>query len=326
MKVDCRRLKIGIPAGVLAALLALLSGICAASAHDRLKLAIAQRGLWDTGIPELGQRAGIFAKRGLDLDILWTEGAGESQQALISGSVDIGLAGTLSALGAFAKGAPIRVVDAEATGSADYWYVRADSPIRSINDLGGRTIAYSTVGASTHIFVLALLKQHRVTGKPVATGGPAATLTQVMSGQIDVGWAAPPFGLDAVEQNSIRIIARGSDILAGRRQTIRVHLTTASALAARPDVFARFVQGYRDTIEWMYAGDDALEVYAGFAGISANLARRIRDDFYPKRMLFPDRVSGLKFLVEDAVTFKYLGAPLTGDQLAEMIQIPAPIK
>ena len=41
-------------------------------ADDTLKVASPQSGAWDAGIAELGQRAGIFKKHGLDLDILYT--------------------------------------------------------------------------------------------------------------------------------------------------------------------------------------------------------------------------------------------------------------
>ena len=298
----------------------------AASAQDKLKLALGQRGNWDTAIAELGQQHGIFKKQGLELEILWTQGAGESQQAVISGSVDIGLAGTLAAFGAYQKGAPLRIIAAEATGAADYWYVRADLPIHTIKDLDGKSIAYSTNGASTHTLVLAFLKEGGAAGKPVATGGPAPTFIQVMSGQVDVGWSAPPFGLDALRDNKIRIIARAHDVPIGRDQTIRALVTTADKLTAQRDVFKRFVQGYRDTIDWMYASDDALKAYATFAAISIDLAKRVREEFFPKTLVWPDRVSGLDTLMQDGVTFKYLREPLTKEQVAEMIQIPAATK
>ncbi len=311
---------LAVAAGVLA-----VSNL-AASAQDKLKLALGQRGNWDTAIAELGQQAGIFKKRGLELEILWTQGAGESQQAVISGSVDIGLAGTLAALGAFQKGAPLRIIAAEATGAADFWYVRADSPIKTIKDLGGKTIAYSTNGASTHTLVLAFLKEGGAAGKPVATGGPSQTFTQVMSGQVDVGWSAPPFGLQAAQENRIRIIARASDVAVGRNQTIRALVTTASVLQSRNDAIQRFVQGYRETIDWMYASDDALKAYAAFAKVSFDMAKHVRDDFFPKSLVWPDKVSGLDTLMQDGITFKYLAEPLTAAQIAEVVKIPVPVK
>ena len=122
-------------AGTLAALaMAVTHG--AANAQDALKIAAGQRGNWDTTISEIGQRAGIFKKHGLVLEILWTQGSGETQQAVISGSVDIGVAvGIMGVLSSFSKGAPVRVIGAETTGASDlYWYVPANSPIKSLRD------------------------------------------------------------------------------------------------------------------------------------------------------------------------------------------------
>src|SRR5205807_9324407 len=100
-------------------------------AADRLKLAIGQRGIWHGAPADLGMRAGIFPKHGLELEILYTDGAGQTMQAVIAGSADIGVSvGTLGVLGAYAKGAPIRIIGSESTGEDAYWYVRADSPIK----------------------------------------------------------------------------------------------------------------------------------------------------------------------------------------------------
>jgi NitT/TauT family transport system substrate-binding protein len=83
-------------------------------------------------------------------------------------------------------------------------------------------------------------------------------------------------------------------------------------------------RAYRETIDWMYGGDDALKAYAEFAKITPDLARRVRGEFFPKALVWPDRVSGLDTLMQDGVTFKYLREPLSKEQLAEVIQIPAP--
>src|SRR4029078_10535446 len=110
------------------ATLMLLGASGPASAEDTVKLAVGQRGNWDTSVSEIGQRAGIFKKHGLVLDLVYTQGAGETQQAVISGSVDLGIAaGVRGVLSAYSKGAPVRVIGAETTGAGDlYWYVKAD--------------------------------------------------------------------------------------------------------------------------------------------------------------------------------------------------------
>jgi NitT/TauT family transport system substrate-binding protein len=295
-----------------------------ASAQDTLKLAIGQRGNWDTSISELGQRAGIFKKHGLQLEIVYTQGGGETQQAVISGSVDIGVAaGVMGVLGAYSKGAPVRVIGAETTGAGDlYWYVKADSPIKSLKDTEGKTISYSTNGSSTHGIVTAFMKQYNLKAKPTGTGGPPGTLTQVMSGQIDVGWSAPPFGLDQLDQKQIRIIASGNDASVFKGQTVRLLITTANVLQSRKAVIDRYMKAYRETIDWMYADPQALKTYSEWLNISEAKAKRTRDDFFPKPSIDPDKVAGLDTIVKDAVELKYTTAELTKDQLSELIQIP----
>ena len=144
----------------------------------------------------------------------------------------------------------------------------AISPIKSLKDTDGKTIAYSTNGSSTHGIVTAFMKQYDLKAKPTATGGPAPTLTQVMSGQIDVGWSAPPFGLHQLDEGKIRIIASGNDAAVFKGQTVRLLVTNTQTLQRRKAAIDRFMKAYRETIDWMYSNDPAvLKTYADFVGI-----------------------------------------------------------
>ncbi len=309
---------------LVAIVLALGAMITASEAAETLRLAVGAPGNWDTCIPAVGERAGIFKKHGLALEILYTQGGGETMQAVISGSVDIGIAaGAGSVMGAYAKGAPVRIIAAGVTGASDlYWYVPADSAIRSFKDITGKTVAYSTTGASTHITLLALLKHFDVRAKPIATGAGAVTFTQAMSGQVDVGWASPPFGLEALDQGKIRLIARGSDVPATRDQTVRVHIVNASTLAARSEAIDHFMQAYREAYDFLYGDPAALAYFSELSRVSEKLAGQIRDKFLPRDAMQPDRVLGVDATMADAVGFKVLSSPLTTDQLADLIRIP----
>ena len=107
-----------------------------ASAEDQLKVAIGQINNWENQAPTLGQDAGIFKKHGLVLENVGTRGAGETLQPIIAGSADIGAGvGVAGVLRAFEKGAPVRILAPMFTGTGDlYWYVKADSPIKSLKD------------------------------------------------------------------------------------------------------------------------------------------------------------------------------------------------
>jgi NitT/TauT family transport system substrate-binding protein len=297
-----------------------------ALADDQLKLTIGQRGNWDTAIAHLGTKAGIFRKHKLELEMIYTSGSGETLQPVVSGSVDLGLAvGTLGAMAAYAKGAPVRIVGAQATGAADYWYAKTTSPIKTLQDTAGKTLAYSTNGSSTHSIVRAFVNEYKLTAKPTPTGNPSTTLTAVMTDQVDVGWAAPPFGLKEIEEGKIRVVAKATDAALVRGQTIRVIVANAEALDKKKDAIRRFLQGYRETIEHMYGSDpQVIKGYAEFVNIPEPLARKVRDEFFPKALLSPDQINGLDSLMEEAVTLKFVPAPLTKAQQAELIQIQAP--
>jgi NitT/TauT family transport system substrate-binding protein len=293
-----------------------------AVAEDTLKLAIGQRGNWENAAPELGQKAGFFKKHGLALELLYTQGAGETLQAVISGSVDLGIGvGTAGVLGAYAKGAPVRAIANSMTGADDlFWYVPAASPIKNIKDAGGKTIAYSTTGSSTNLAVLAFIREFGVQAKPVATGSPASTFTQTMSGQVDIGWSSPPFGVEALQQGRIRIVVRLSDVPAFRNQTVRLMIANTATAEQRRDAIDRYLQAYRETLDWMYSDPAALKAYAEWVNIPETLAKEVRDQFFPKENLRLDRLSGLDTAMADAVSSKFLPAPLTKQQQDELFK------
>ncbi len=296
-------------------------------AQDKLKVAIGQINNWENQVPTLGMAAGIFQKHKIELETFGTQGAGETLQPIISGSADIGIGvGTSGAMRAFAKGAPVRALAAGFTGTNDiYWYVRGDSPIKSLKDLTeNHTIAYSTNGSTSNNIVLGFVKVLGVKAKPTATGGPPATFTQVMSGQVDVGWGAPPLGVEEAQAGKIRIIARGSDLTETRNQTVRVVIVNADALKAKPDVMVRFMRAYRETWNWLYANPDAIKMYAEKVKKSEAVIQQTVKDFYPKDAINPDRIQDIDKVMADAVALKFLDAPLTPEQVKDFFQLQKP--
>src|SRR4051812_38902505 len=264
---------LALACAALAATPALLIATPAWSA-DQLKATLGQKGNWDTSVIELGTRAGIFKKHDLEIEPVYTSGSGETLQPVIAGSVDLGFAvGTLGAMAAYAKGAPVRIIGAQATGAADYWYAKASSPIKTLKDMNDKTIAFSTRGSSTNSIVLAFIKEFDLKAKPTPTGTPSSTLTAVMTDQVDVGWASPPFGLKEIEAGQIRVVAKATDASIVKGQTIRVVVANAEALARRKDVIARFMQAYREAIDYMYSDNpQVIKDYAEFVQVPEALA------------------------------------------------------
>jgi NitT/TauT family transport system substrate-binding protein len=302
-----------------------LTSMPKASGEEVLKVAGAQHDVWESAAAELGQQAGIFKKHGIVLDLLYLEDVKEIIQSVISGRADIGLAvGTMSAIQAYAFGAPIRIIGASMAGSANYWYVLKSSPIQTSKDLAGKTVAYERNGSYSQYDAIDFMRKLRPKVKLVPTGGAATTFERLNADDIDVGWAVPPFGIEKIEQGAIRVIARANDLPQIRNKTVGVMIAQADNLEKHKDILVRFLQAYRETIEWMYSDPAALQRFAEIAGLSEGVARRLRDEFFPKEVLLPDRIVGLKEVIRDAVVLDYIRKGLSRKQIADLVQIVTP--
>jgi NitT/TauT family transport system substrate-binding protein len=227
-------------------------------------------------------------------------------------------------MAAYLKGAPVRIIGAVTTGANDvYWYVRNDSRLKTLKDATAKTtIAYSSSGSSTYVLAQEILKVYGIQAQLAGTGGPQATLTQVESGQIDIGYATAPFALQQIEDGKIRIIARAAEIPGADTQTVRVLVANANKLATSQDVINRFMKAYAETVEWMYSNPNALEVYSRYSNVPVAIAKKGMTEFYTKEMLNPYRISNLDQVMADSIKMKILKAKLTPDQLRGLVQVP----
>ena len=317
--------RIGLCNIAMALIAGLLGAAGAARAEEQLKVAIGQINNWENQMPTLGQDVGIFKKHGLVLDNFGTAGAGETLQPIIAGSADIGIGvGVAGVMRVFSRGAPVRILLPAFTGTGDlYWYVKADSPLKTLADATDRnTIAYSTSGSSSNNIVVAFVQELGVKAKPIATGSPPATLTAVMSGQVDIGWGAFPIALKEVEGGKVRIIARGSDIASLDKQTVRAVVVNADVLKSRKDAVLAFAKAYRETVDWMYSDPDAIKRYAAKVSSPEEFVARSIPKIYPKASLQTDEMKDPDGIQRDAVKLKFLDQPLSKDQLAQLLQIP----
>ena len=295
-----------------------------ASADDNLKIAIGQRGGWEQSVSELGQNKGFFKTHGLTLELLYTQGSAETLQSVISNSVDMGIGlGTHGFLGAYLKGAPLRGVGASFTSADEqFYYVTADSPVRSMKDADGKSIAISTNGSASNMFALHLAAHFGVNLKPQPAGNYTATLTQVLTKQLDIGFSAAPFNLNFVDEGRIRLIARGSDVPALRDMTSRLLVVNVAGLEKRKEVLKRYMAAYRETLDWMYADPTAIDAYAEWSKLPKAIAARA-PEYMTRKNMEPLRISGLPGIQEDAVKFKYIPAPLSEAQLKEALPVDA---
>jgi NitT/TauT family transport system substrate-binding protein len=308
--------------------LALAAAVMAASsvaarADDTINVSAGQKGAWDEMVMQQGVDAGIFKKEHIDLNISYTAGGPDTIVAVATGGADMGFGiGTTAVIAAFAKGAPIKIASASFTGASDlFFYAKIDSPINTYKDITGKSIGFTRPGSSSFVAEHILAEQENVQPSYVATGEMAATLTQVMSGQVDVGWSVVPVNLDLVAKKQLKIIGHGSDAKALQSQTVRVNIANTKWLDAHRDVAVRFWRAYAASIDWMYKNPNlSLANLARYNGITVDEAKAVLP-FYPQKALALYPVSSFDKSINDAVSFKFITAPLTADQQKAIFDI-----
>jgi len=307
----------------LIVLIATVVAATTASAADSLKVSVSQRGFWDSSFVEFAQKEGFFKEAGLEVEFFYADGGAATLQTVTTASVDIGMSnGLLGVIGAYAKGVPVRAISAQMTGAHEiFWYVKTDSKIRSLKEADDKTIAFSSPGSSSNLILLSLLKQANSKAKPVATGGLPATLTQVMTGQIDIGWAVPPFALRELQEGRIVIIARAREATELKDQTIRVNLANVDSLKGKRDAITRFMRVYDRTVEWSYSNPKAIGYFAELAKVPRDIAKQAVDDFYPKQALQIGAIRGLDLTLKDALQYKYITSPMTAKDVDGLFDI-----
>ena len=308
--------------GALVAAIAL--GLAApAVAADKVKLAVAQKGFWDSFGVYVADVNGYFKANNLDVEYSWTQGGAETVQAAATGTVDAAIGtGFLGVVGAYAKDVPVRVIATHMTGVPDvFWYARADNPIKSMQDFAGKRIAYSRPGSTSQVILLAIAPKLNPAPTLISTGGVPSTRTQLMSGQIDAAWSVPPFGLDLVRKGEARIVFRGAEVKELATQTIRVSVASANALKTKRDVVRRIVKSYDDALRWMYGKpDESTALYAKFAEIDVADARETIK-FYSYQAHHVAKVNNLDLVMQQAIESKFIDKPLSQAQLKELIDI-----
>ena len=291
-------------------------------ALDKVRAAMAHGRLWDTGVTtRVAQEEGFFKKEGLEVDARFVRGGPEAVTMLVTGELDIVLTGIMSAVGTFGKGVPIRIIAAEATGNEVFWYVRADSKIKSVADLDGKTFGHNQPGTSTHLSALEIKAHTGAKFKLVMAGRMPDQLTQVLSGQIDAGYSVPPYSIQRVRSGELRIIARGNDYPSLRNSTQRVFIASKKFLAKDRDVARRFIKARWAAINWMYKNLDLMvPKYAKLNKVSVEVAREAVT-FYSLDFLAPAPIKGVDDWIKRAIKFKFLKKQLSPAQRADMIDI-----
>jgi len=203
----------------------------------------------------VGDQLGIFKKHGLDLQIIELGGGSKMAQAMVAGSIDIGLgAGTEMAL--IAKGAPVTAV-CETSGPLSFFGVGVpwDSPIKSLSELKGKAIGVSNIGTLTDWLAREIAHkqgwgENGVT--VVALGGStAATVAAFRVHQVDAAMSTTTVFLTLEQNKTGRLLAPVSSYEGNAASGI-IEVSN-HLIATDPGAIRAFIAAWLETIDYVRA-------------------------------------------------------------------------
>jgi ABC-type nitrate/sulfonate/bicarbonate transport system substrate-binding protein len=145
--------------------------------------------------PELGRGHGIF----YTLDATRFQGSDKRAQAFEADAIDLAVGGANGVIFAAAEGVPARIIASisreSSRGFSTGYYAKAQSSIRSVPDLKGRTVGINGFSTSGHLWLYAALAKHGLSDNDMRIAPiPFSAMQEALAaGKIDVGEFPQPF-------------------------------------------------------------------------------------------------------------------------------------
>jgi len=218
---------------------------------------------------------GFFAKYNLEVKIIGDVLGGPTAiQAVAAGAAEAGLSSIPAIINANAAGLPVigttDIQSALPKQPLEYYYVRADSPIKSIKDLKGKQFAVNLIKSSFHYTAIMALEQSDMTEKDVNFVLLAFDKQEeaLIRGQVDVIGLMEPYNTHAIKTygDKIRLLFSAPDVF-GNKQFC-THFVNRVWAQYNPAAVQAFVSGIVDAAVWIEAHqDEARPIIAKYTGI-----------------------------------------------------------
>jgi NitT/TauT family transport system substrate-binding protein len=179
---------------------AALAGLCTAAQADSVRIGFAAESL-DYAPAFAAERLGLFKQHGLDVKLIVFRGGAAAQEAMSAGAADIIAYFAPAVALAASKGVREKMVGTVSAGHVGWnLIVKADSPIKSLQDLAGKKIGISAKATTSDMAALFIAEKAGVKFQEIPLGAivfsALITLREIDAGQarslIDLTSEMPP--------------------------------------------------------------------------------------------------------------------------------------
>lgn len=265
----------------------------------------------DNALPMLyGQKAGIYRKYGLDVELTKFTNAASATAALVGGSLDMSKNSALGLINAIVRGVPLTAI-----GSIGYYdsskpdyalLVAADSPIKSAKDLEGKTLAAISLQDMSSIATFGWLEQNGVdpTSVKFVEIPAVATLPAIEQGRAVGATMSEPFLSANMATGKVRVLGYPYSAL-GKKYSASVLFSSKDWAAQHADLVEKFLKATQEAS--LYVGshentDELRDLIAQYTGVDPTA---IKSQRHPGRGVKLTRAD-LQPVIDYAAKFKVI--------------------
>ncbi|MGC5029371.1 ABC transporter substrate-binding protein [Micromonospora sp. DT229] len=202
-----------------------------------------------------GIKAGIFAKRGLNVEVLPAQGGAQAIPALLNGDIDFAIGQPFGPFRADLQDLGVVVIGNYASSYAEGDDINAvvasaKSGITRPAELAGRRVAVNSLGAAGDVTIMAAVEKDGgdpATIKFVEVAFPDAP-AQLEAGNIDAAWVPEPFVTQLRSRGDTFIVAPYQAVVPGL--TTLTTITTKERTESDAKLVDDFAAAMKETLQW----------------------------------------------------------------------------
>jgi NitT/TauT family transport system substrate-binding protein len=229
----------------------------------------------------IAKEAGLFAKQGLDAEVVLLPGSPRMVQTLISGDIDYAIVGATAAMRARMRGADVVMLATTANLSNMKLLISRDSGIRQLEDLKGKTLGVSQYGSDADGFARIVVEKAGL--KPdkdvpiIQLGGHPQVAAAIAAGKIPAG-VLGGLALLTAQKSGATLLTSGVKL-----KTVALSgtlATTGGRIQRNRDSVMRFMRAFVEAVHYFKTNPDGtlpiLQKYMG--GITSEQARVVYEE------------------------------------------------
>lgn len=231
---------------------------------------------------------GIYEKHGISIqDVTSFSGGGTTVRGIVTGGIGMGGTALPALVKGYLGGAPIYCSGLQAAYPAIDFHVKPDSPIESIQDCKGKTIAVSNPGSSSEALAIRSIKKaDGISPKDVNimnAGGLGESITAMQEGQAEVTWNILPKSTVMLKKGQSRRVWWSRDFAPN---------VTELALAVggnikqnNPELAKKLIRAQTESFDWVQNNvTEAGEIWAQNADLPKDIAIEALQSSKPEKM------------------------------------------